>query len=250
MRIYTSALPADLRTVKAQGQRIAKAWNTERGIQVDLKAIKRTRTLNAECQSGFVVLESIFDTYLCHYKFNAGTLLITEESALTVDIVERLECPASLLAQATPLNAYWRECVQAYASACKQLTADRLAGNVTLFLLRAYETRQYSEPFFVVQKHDGEWFGIDCYGEKKYLGVSNSDLLEHCPKLIDLESQRPMDTSGLASDCVNTGVLIYKQDGSRAHLLGRPKTRAEVLAEQYIVLPLPRFDLHGEFAWA
>ncbi|MFL1449278.1 hypothetical protein ACI77O_12855 [Pseudomonas tritici] len=249
MRFYTTATATDLKTVKAQGQCIAGAWYSERGLPVEVKAIKRVQKTTDQIQWGFVVLESIFDTYLCYYKFESGALSVRHESVLNADKPEYLACPASLLKCAAPVNSFWRECSQTYTSASRLLTPDRLAGNITVFLLKPFEVRHYSEPFFVVQKSEGEWFGIDCYGDRKLLTLTHSDLIDHCPRLVDTESLRPMDSSALASDCVNTGVLIYKQDGDRAHLLGRSKTKAEIIGEQVITTPLPPFSLHGDYCF-
>jgi len=54
----------------------------------------------------------------------------------------------------------------------------------------------------------------------------------------------------LASDCVNNGVLIYKEDGDRASLLGRPQSKAEMAEEHIAVIKLFKItDLHGPCAW-
>jgi hypothetical protein len=250
MRIYATAHEKDLKTVKSQGERIAAAWYEKRGTHVEVKAIKRTGNPLKHKQWGFVVLESIFGTYLCHYVFWRNDLTVTHESILNSDLPEYLECPEKILAMAEPENILWRDCVRTYQAAMKVLTPDRLAGNVTLFLKKCFETRQYGEPFFVVQRKDGDWFGIDCYGMAKYLSLNMADLYAHCPVLVDVQAQRPMSDSGLASDCVNTGILIYKQTGNHGVLLGRPKTRAEIVNENLALIRPTRFSLHGDCFWA
>ncbi len=250
MRIYTSAQLHDLKTVKAQGLRIAQAWRDQCGQEVEVKAIKRTDAFAQDRQGGFVVLESLFSTYLCHYEFEGLRLVITPEQQLSADHRCYLKCPARLLSLAAPTNSFWRECVRAYSSATKELTQDRLTGNVTLFLKRCYETREYGEPFFILQKKDGQWFGIDCYGERKAVHLGISDIHDHCPVLIDHASLRPMETNDLACDCVNTGELIYKESNGRAVLLGRPMTRAEIVRDRMSFVVPVKFDLHGGVAWA
>ncbi|MCF5371912.1 hypothetical protein [Pseudomonas syringae] len=250
MSLYVSFVAHDIKTVKAQGARVASAWAEGQGIDVSVKAIKRTCDIKGGKQSGFVVLESLFETYLCFYSFRNDILNVTHERFLSPSLVEYLECPLRFFSLARSENALWRECVGIYAAALKDLPADRLAGNVTLFLKLQYEVRQYGEPFFVLQRQDGDWFGIDCYGERKILALAISDIYAHCPTLIDVTSQRAVDTSNLAADCVNTGVLIFKQTRNHAVLLGRPKTRAEIVKDQFFVMPSNPFDLYGDCMWA
>ena len=236
MRIYATAKDKDHKTVKAQGERIATVWLEKRGTHVEVKAIKRTGNPLKQKQWGFVVLESIFGTYLCHYLIWRNELTVTHESLLNSDTPEYLGCPEKLLGMAKPENNLWRDCVRTYQAAIQNLNAGQLFGNVTLFLKKCFETRQYGEPFFVIQRHEGDWFGIDCYGERKFLSLSLTDIHAHCPVLVNVQAQRPMSVGGLASDCVNAGILIYKQTGNHAVLLGRPKTRAEIVDEQLIVI--------------
>ena len=73
---------------------------------------------------------------------------------------------------------------------------------------------------------------------------------EHCPRLIEVTTQRPYDAKGLASDCVNTGVLIYKQQGDRVTLLGRPMTNLEIANDRLSQVPRYKFELHGDCPWA
>lgn len=249
MRIFASAQPSDLKTIKAQGKRIAEAWQQDRGLRVEVKAIKRTEAIAADRQRGFIVLESLFNTYLCHYEFDGGRLVVTPEQQLSTANRTYLKCPASLILQSEPANPFWRDCVAKYAAATKELTRERLAGNVTLFLAIKYETREYGEPFFILQKDEGQWFGIDCYGERKPLSVGLDVVHEHCPSLIDTHSLKPMDTSELAPDCIVAGGVIYKECGDRAIVLGRPKTRAETIADSFTFLLPPTFDLHGDGIW-
>ncbi|HEJ4407734.1 TPA: hypothetical protein SL557_000011 [Pseudomonas aeruginosa] len=250
MRIFTTAQPFDLKTVKAQGKRIAEAWRQDRGLNVEVKAIKRTEAIAADHQRGFVVLESLFSTYLCHYEFDGARLVVTPEQQLSAVSRSYLKCPASLISQSEPVNPFWRECVAIYAAATKELTKERLVGNVTLFLAIKYETREYGEPFFILQKDEGQWFGIDCYGARKPLSLGLDDIHEHCPRLVELRALKPMDTSELARDCIVAGGLIYKQSGERAIILGRPKTRAETIADSFTFMLPAAFDLHGDALWA
>lgn len=250
MRIYTTVLLQEIRTVKAQGLRIAQAWLDQYGQEVAVKAIKRTQLLSTDQQRGFVVLESLFSTYLCHYELDGVRLTVTPEKLLNADHRSYLKCPVNLLAQAEPTNSYWRDCVQAYCAATKELTKDRLAGNVTLFLKKCFDTRQYSEPFFILQKTDGQWFGVDCYGDRKPLSIGIDDIHDHCPLLVDDASLRPMESCDLADDCVIAAGLIYKVSNSRGVLLGRCMTRAEIVRDRIrFVMPV-KFDLHEGIAWA
>ncbi|HBP6380000.1 TPA: hypothetical protein L6A07_33055 [Pseudomonas aeruginosa] len=249
MRIFASAQPSDLKTIKAQGQRIAEAWQQDRGLRVEVKAIKRTEAIAADRQRGFIVLESLFNTYLCHYEFDGGRLVVTPEQQLSTASRTYLNCPASLILQSEPANPFWRDCVAKYAAATKELTRERLGGNVTLFLAIKYETREYGEPFFIIQKDEGQWFGIDCYGDRKPLSLDLDVIHEHCPSIIDTDSLKPMDTSELAPDCIVAGGVIYKESGDRAIVLGRPKTRAETIADSFPYMLPPTFDLHGDSIW-
>jgi hypothetical protein len=250
MRILTTAQLSDLKTVKAQGRRVAEAWQKDRGLTVEVKAIKRTESIADDRQRGFVVLESLFDTYLCHYEFEADRLVVTPESHLSAANLSYLKCPAGLLSQSTPANPFWRLCVSKYAAATKELTKERLAGSVALFLAIRYETREYGEPFYILQKDDEQWFGIDCYGERKPLRLSLDEIHSHCPCLIDVSTLKAMDSSELAPDCVVAGGLIYKDVGESAIVLGRPKTRAEKIADSFAFMLAPTFELHGESIWA
>ena len=72
---------------------------------------------------------------------------------------------------------------------------------------------------------------------------------EHCPSIIDTDSLKPMDTSELAPDCIVAGGVIYKESGDRAIVLGRPKTRAETIADSFPYMLPPTFDLHGDSIW-
>jgi hypothetical protein len=244
MRINADANRKDLKTVKAQGQRVARAWREQTGIQVDVKAIKRTHG-TSDSAFGFVVLESYTRTYLCHYDFEADRLSVRNEYSLKTLLPKYLGCPENLLAMAEPENNYWRQCTRAYM-AFDESSPDRFAGNVTLFLLNRVERRDYSEPFHVLQKREGEWFGIDCYGEAKYLQISISDIREHCPVFIDMSALKPYDQTGLAYDCVNTGQVIYKVDGEQATLLGRTMTRLEQIEDRCNFLTIRQFELHPE----
>lgn len=250
MRIYAAAEENDLKTVKAQGERIASAWREKRGTFVQVKAIKRTGNPLKHRQWGFIVLESMFDTSVYHYQFSRGDLTVTHESLLNTDFPEYLECPERFLSMAPCQNSLWRESVRTYQSAIRELTPERVTGDVTLFLKKSYETRQYGEPFFVIQRQGADWFGIDCYSERKFLSLSWADIHAHCPVLIDIPSQRAMDIDNLAPDCVNTGLLIYKQTGDHAVLLGRPKTRAELVREAVAWMNPISFSLHGDCVWS
>ncbi|WP_162962036.1 hypothetical protein [Pseudomonas aeruginosa] len=250
MRIFTTAQPSDVKTVKAQGRRIAEAWYQSRGLTVEVKAIKRTESIGTDRQCGFIVLESLFNTYLCHYQFEADRLEVTPEQQLSAVHRRYLKCPEALLSQSAPENPFWRLCVAKYAAATKELTREQLTGNAVLFLTIRYETREYGEPFYILQKDENQWFGIDCYGERKPLSLGLDDIHDHCPSLIDVDSLKPMDTSELSPDCVVAGGLIYKEVGESAIVLGRPKTRAEIIADSFAFMLAPTFELHGESIWA
>jgi len=49
---------------------------------------------------------------------------------------------------------------------------------------------------------------------------------------------------------VNTGVLIYKQQGDRVTLLGRPMTNLEIANDRLSQVPRYKFELHGDCPWA
>lgn len=255
MRIHTTAVLADLKTVKQQGACIAQAWQQQNGIRVDVRAIKRVGNLSAENQWGFVVLESLFSTYLCHYTFEGSSysgirLIVTPERRLSMDYPSYLACPPKFLAMAEVENGYWRECVRTYREAVKQLTQESIGSSATVFLMKGYSQREYGEPFHVLQKDGAQWFGIDCYGEKRPVNLSLGVILEHCPRLIDVSAEKPMDPTILAPDCVDTGVLIYKEHDNRATLLGRPMTKLEIANDRLSKVPRRKFELHGECRWA
>lgn len=255
MRIYATAAATDLKTVKQQGAAIATAWQDQNGLRVDVRAIKRLGNDSPERQWGFVVLESLFSTYLCHYAFEGYSELgvrlhITPEQKLNTDNRQYLECPVKLLGLAEVENSHWRECVRTYAAAVREMTAESLVDQATVFILKGYSERQYSEPFHVLQLTGKQWYGIDCYAMKRPLSLGLSDIHAHCPRLIDVKAQRPMETALLASDCVDTGVLIYKEFGDRATLLGRPMTNEEITQDRLSRVPRAKFELHGDCPWA
>jgi len=250
MRIYAQAHAKDLRTVKLQGEKIASAWHEQRGLSVNVKAIKRIGFVRKDVQWGFVVLESLFSSYLCHYRFDGSRLEVTGEASLSGINRDYLQCPGKLLALAPSENDQWRDLNRTYLAATKELTKERLAGNVQVFIKRAYETREYGEPFFVLQKRDGQWFGIDCYDEERPLTIGNSDVHDHCPVLIDKQTLRKLDASSLASDCVNAGGVIYKQCGDHATVLGRAMSSAEIADERLSHVIQPVLALEGNFAWS
>lgn len=255
MRIYTTAAATCLKTVKQQGAAIASAWQDQYGIRVDVRAIKRIGNDSSERQWGFVVLESLFSTTVCHYGFEGSNergvrLIITPERQMTAGNRQYLHCPEKLLALTEVENTHWRECVRTYAAAVKGITADTVGDEATVFLLKSYSERHYAEPFFVLQKSGSQWYGIDCYGIKRPVGIGLGDVHDHCPSLIDVEAQRPMEAANLAPDCVNTGVLIYKENGDKATLLGRPMTKAEIVQDRLSKVPRFKFEMHGECPWA
>ncbi|HDS1721600.1 hypothetical protein NPS53_08820 [Pseudomonas putida] len=255
MRIHTTASVTDLKTVKRQGAYIAEAWQRLNGVSVDVRAIKRIGKLDAENQWGFVVLESLFSTYLCHYSYEGGPLsgvrlVVTPERQMSLDNPNYLLCPAKLLAMAEVENSRWRESVRTYAAAVAEVTEESVGSQATLFLMKAYSQREYGEPFYVLQKDGSQWFGIDCYGRKRTVNLNLGIIHEHCPRMIDVNSQRPYDPGTLASDCVNTGVLIYKEQGNHVTLLGRPMTNLEVANDRLSKVPRFKFELHGDCPWA
>lgn len=250
MRIYAQAEAKALRTVKLQGEWISRAWQEQRGLAVTVKGIKRTGNIRKDLQWGFVVLESIFNTYLCHYRFDGSRIEVTEEASLSAFHRDYLQCPESLLALAPSDNDHWRDLNRTYLAATKELTKDRLAGNVQVFLKRAYETREYGEPFFVLQKRDGQWYGIDCYGQERPLSIGIADVHDHCPVLIDKQALKRMEAESLASDCINTSGIIYKQRGDYATLLGRAMSGAEIADARLSDAIYPVLSLDGNFAWS
>ena len=140
--------------------------------------------------------------------------------------------------------------MRTYAAGVKDLTTESIGNQATVFLLKAYSQRDYSEPFHVLQKDGSQWFGLDCYGRKRPVNIGLGVIHEHCPRLIEVTTQRPYDAKGLASDCVNTGVLIYKQQGDRVTLLGRPMTNLEIANDRLSQVPRYKFELHGDCPWA
>lgn len=255
MRIHTSAATTVLKTVKSQGAFIAEAWQNQNGVPVEVRAIKRVANISPENQWGFIVLDSIFNTYLCHYTFERGTqsdvrLVVTPERDLSPDYPEYLACPGKLLAMADVANSYWRECVSTYAAAVKGITAEVVGESATVFLMLPYSQREYGEPFHVLRKEGDQWYGIDCYSRKRPVNLTLEAVHERCPALIDVNSQRSYDPGNLASDCVNTGLLIYKDQGHRVTLLGRPMTKLEIANDRLSQVPRRRFELHGECPWA
>jgi len=255
MRIHTSVALTDLRTVKRQGAYIAEAWRRQTGIDVNVVAIKRIGNITPQSQWGFVVLESLFSTYLCHYAYESGghsgvRLVVTPERLMSLEYPNYLECPVKFLSIANVENSYWRDCVRTYAAGVKDLTTESIGNQATVFLLKAYSQRDYSEPFHVLQKDGSQWFGLDCYGRKRPVNIGLGVIHEHCPRLIEVTTQRPYDAKGLASDCVNSGVLIYKQQGDRVTLLGRPMTNLEIANDRLSQVPRYKFELHGDCPWA
>ncbi|KQW19696.1 MULTISPECIES: hypothetical protein [Pseudomonas] len=251
MRIYSTAQASDLLTVKRQGQKVAEAWMEQRGLShVTVRAIKRVDGFGKHVQWGFVVLESIFDSYLCHYRFDRARLEITGEVTLSAVCREYLQCPDRLLALVESRNSRWRDLNRTYLEAVRLFKANVFAGDVKVFIKKPYENRQYSEPFFVLTKCSGQWFGIDCYDEKRPLNIGTKDVIDHCPILVDEGSLKPMAVHGLAPDCVNVAGVIYKQDGLHSTLLGRPEKPFDVVTERLSHFMQPVMSLEPEFAWS
>lgn len=255
MRIYTTAAITDLKTVKKQGAFIADAWQRQNGIRVDVRAIKRIGNLSADNQWGFVILESLFSTHLCHYAYQGSSqsgvrLVVTPERNMSLDFPEYLACPDKFLAMAEVENTYWRECVRRYAAAVKEVTPETVGNSATVFLMKGYSQLDYSEPFHVLQVEGSQWYGIDCYGSKRPVNLSLGVVLEHCPRLIDVQAQKPFEAAILAPDCVDTGVLIYKEHDNRVTLLGRPMTNLEIAHDRLSKVPRFTFELHGDSLWA
>ncbi|NVL49978.1 hypothetical protein F2S72_09525 [Pseudomonas syringae pv. actinidiae] len=254
MRIHTSAVLADLKTVKRQGECIAQAWKDQNRTPVDVMAIKRLGNTSAENQWGFVVLESIFSTYLCHYSFEGSgygiRLVVTPENRLSIDSPSYLACPQKLLDLAKAENSYWRDGVRTYREALKEITPEALGNSATLFLMREYSQREYGEPFHVLQIEGSQWFGVDCYGRKRPLSLNLNTVLEHCPRLINQDALKAYDPAKLAHDCVDTGVLIYKECDDKVILLGRSMTKLEIANDRLSSVAGYHFELHGECPWA
>lgn len=251
MRIYSAAQSSDLRSVKRQGQKVAEVWQEQRGLShVTVKAIKRVGGFGKDVQWGFVVLESIFDSYLCHYRFDRARLEITEESTLSAVCREYLQCPERLLALVESSNSRWRDLNRTYLKALDLMKTNRFSGDAKVFIKKPYETRQYSEPFFVLIKCSGQWFGIDCYDEKRPLNIGVTDVIDHCPVLVEEGALKPMPVDALAPDCVNVAGLIYKQDGEHATLLGRPEKPSDVATERLSHFMQPVMSLEPQFAWS
>jgi len=255
MRIYLTATITDLKTVKKQGAFIAEAWQRQNRVQVDVRAIKRIGNVTPEIQWGFIVLESMFGTYLCHYEYGGNVhdgirLVVTPESLMSLDSPAYLACPERFLSMTEVENAYWRECVRCYSAAVKEVTSETVGDSATVFLLKGYSQREYGEPFHVLQKDGSQWFGIDCYRTKRPVNLCLGVIQEHCPSLINVQLQKPFESANLADDCVDTGVLIYKEHCNRVTLLGRPMTNHEIAQARLSMVPRVTFELHGECPWA
>lgn len=249
MRIYAKAQTNKLRTVKSQGEHVAEAWGSQRGFhRPTVKAIKRVGHAD-NLQWGFIVLETYCNSYLCHYLFNHDRLEVTEEISLSADHRDYLQCPESLLAMTEIQNSRWRDLNRTYLKAAKDFTGPLIDKDIRLFLKKGYSTREYSEPFFVVAKESGYWYGFDCYGDKKHLRVTKGDILDHCPVVFDEAQLRPMEAEGLANDCIVSGGLVYKQDGDYAILLGRKQTTTEMVTSALQRALIPVRCLEPSLPW-
>lgn len=249
MRIYAKAQTNKLRTVKSQGEYVAEVWGNQRGFhRPTVKAIKRVGHAD-NLHWGFLVLETYCNSYLCHYLFNHDRLEVTEEISLSADHRDYLQCPESLLAMTEVQNSRWRDLNRTYLKAAKALTGELKNKDVRLFLKKGYSTREYSEPFFVVAKESGYWYGYDCYNEKKYLRVDNGEILDHCPVVFDEAGLKAIETDGLADDCVVAGGLVYKQDRDYACLLGRKQTTDERVTSALQIALVPVRCLEPALPW-
>lgn len=227
MRIYATCTSSHLKTVKAQGERIRAVWQEQRGIEVQVKRITRSSGHTKHTQHGFVVLESIFEAFLCHYAFKRDTLIITHERMIEADQECYLNCPANLLAMTEPSNPYWRARVSTYKSSVKSLTREALEGGTVIALKHPLDGLQYCEEFVALEHDGGDWFGIEQDGKRSFLSIDLGTIHVHGGKIVDVPSLRSIDTASLEGGFVDNGTIIYRVRDGEAEVIGRPLTQAE-----------------------
>ncbi len=248
MRTYASYEATDIRTVKAQGSAVVRTLRDQRGLHLDIIAIKRTSEPGT-WQRGFVVLQGYADAFLCYYSFDNGSLRIISEESMDGSEAAQLGCPPKLLDLAEPANRAWRECVALYQQAKRELTSDKIVDGLCLFLKRPYSDRQLPEPISVLKRKANNWVGVDCYGEERYVQLYLDTVLAHCPIVLNGAELKAMDPDLLCSDASSTGEYIYKIQGDYAELLGRPMTPMERVAANPVVLAGTAFDFYSRPFW-
>lgn len=244
MRFYGSYTSQDLKTVRAQGLRIAKVWSEQRTSEVWVKRIVRSATSSKTSPSGFVILESIFEQYLCHYIFSSGseTLIVSSESSLDPNQEGHLECPAYLL-QATPVvNNGWRGSAEAYKGSVGTITRDIVQGDETIFLRHPLSGRQYAHDFVFLKVKGGDWYGVDEDGTLRYLSIDLTTVHQHGGRIIDPDQLVAIPDAQIEIGAVMDGQFIYRLDHGVTHLLGRTQTRGERTQSALSTMPA--------FSWA
>lgn len=242
MRFYGSYTSQDLKTVRAQGLRIAKLWSEQRTSEVWIKRIVRSATSSKTSPSGFVILESIFEQYLCHYTFSSGseTLIVSSESSLNANQEGHLECPAYLL-QATPVvNSRWRGSVDAFRGSVGSITREIVHGDETIFLRHPLSGREYVHDFVVLKVKDGDWYGVDEDGTMRYLAIDLSTVHQHGGRIVDPHQLPAIPEGQIEAGSVLDGQFIYRLGHGVAHLLGRTQTRGE--RTQSALSTMPAFN--------
>ena len=244
MRFYGSYTSQDLKTVRAQGLRIAKLWSEQRTSEVWVKRIVRSATSSKTSPSGFVLLESIFDQYLCHYTFSYGseTLIVSSESSLDPSQEGHLECPAYLLKATPVVNSGWRGSVEAYKASLATITREIVQGDETIVLRHPLSGRQYAHDFVLLKMKDGDWYGVDEDGSLKYLSIDLSTIHQHGGRIIDLDQLSAIPDAEIDAASVMDGHFIYRLDQGVTHLLGRTQTRGERTQSALSTMPA--------FSWA
>lgn len=244
MRFYGSYTSHDLKTVRAQGLRIAKLWSEQRTSEVWVKRIVRSVASSKTSPSGFVILESIFEQYLCHYTFSSGseTLIVSSESSLNASQEGHLECPEYLLKATPVVNSGWRGSVEAYEGSVGTITRDIVQSDATIFLRHPLSGRQYAHEFVLLKVKDGDWYGVDEDGSLRYLSIDLSTIHQHGGRIIDPDQLSAIPNAQIVAGSVMDGQFIYRLDQGVTHLLGRTQTRGERTQSALSTMPA--------FSWA
>lgn len=243
MKLYSSYQNNEIKTVRAQGQKIVEIYQQQQGMSITVKCIKRTGMTSNNSQWGFAVLETYNRTFICHYSLKFSSLVVTEEVSLSSFDADYLDCPQRFLSACTATNPDWRRCVDLYQAASK-ITSEHLVEGVVIFLTKPLELAGYFEPISVLTLENGEWYGLDSSAlQKRLLPVGLEVIRAHCPSIIDVDNLNSIDTDYCDSDLVVTSRIIYKLEGDIASIVGRPMTNMEKINATAVSVSGTLFDM-------
>lgn len=230
MPIYSTYLRNDLKTLKAQGQRICEAWKERLVLDVTVKFIRRLRGgTDYQSQEGFVVVASIFDTYLCHYVFHNGRLTITPESEINPTDSSTMDCQRNMLQAVPSTNALWRERVALFKTSQATLFRAPTLNPMLIALKFPIPSPQFDTPLKVLsyQGSVDDWFAVDASGRLTPISIARCTVYAHGGHEVDVASLPGVDPAELDGEVESIAGIFIKVVNGRTQVLGRSLTPGE-----------------------